>query len=98
MIVVIGGFGWVDPVWLTAWTVRLQVFDYSQLSDYNCTEWLVKNKAANAPIKFEETVIVMINGFIIQLLKVEYKWRVIRVQISCDIVQLIILYRKKKTV
>ena len=24
------------------------------LSDYSCTEWLVKNKAANAPIKFEE--------------------------------------------
>ena len=73
MIVVIGGFGWVDPVWLTASTVRLQVFDYSQLSDYSCTEWLLKNKAANAPIKFEETVIVMINGFIIQLHKVEYK-------------------------
>ena len=61
MIAVIGGFGWVDPVWLTASTVRLQVFDYSQLSDYSCTEWLLKNKAANAPIKFEETVIVMIN-------------------------------------
>ena len=61
MIVVIGGFGWVDPVWLTVSTVRLQVFDYGQLSDYSCTEWLLKNKAANAPIKFEETVIVMIN-------------------------------------
>ena len=30
------------------------------LSDYNCTEWLVKNKAANAPITFEEIVMVMI--------------------------------------
>ena len=73
MIAVIGGFGWVDPVWLTASTVRLQVFDYSQLSDYNCTEWLLKNRAANAPIKFEEIVIVMVNKFIIQLHKVKYK-------------------------
>ena len=24
------------------------------LSDYNCSEWLVKNEAANAPITFEE--------------------------------------------
>ena len=24
------------------------------LYNYNCTEWLVKNKAANAPITFEE--------------------------------------------
>ena len=31
---VIGGFGWVDLVWLVTSTVRLQVFDYSQLSDY----------------------------------------------------------------
>ena len=37
------------------------------LSDYSCAEWLVTNKAANAPIKFEEIIIVMINGFIIQL-------------------------------
>ena len=36
------------------------------LSDYSCTEWLVTNKAANAPIKFEEIIIVMINEFIIQ--------------------------------
>ena len=34
--------------------------DYSQLSDYNCTEWLVKNEAANAPIRIEEFVMVMI--------------------------------------
>ena len=56
----------------------------------------MKNKAAKAPIKFEEVAIVMINGFIIKPHKVEYKLRVNRVQISCDIVQLIILYRKKK--
>ena len=31
---VIGGFSWVDLVWLAASTVRLQVSDYSQLSDY----------------------------------------------------------------
>ena len=58
---VIGGFSWVDLVWLAVLTARLQVFDYNNwlitLSDYNCTEWLVKNKAANVPITFEETVI-----------------------------------------
>ena len=31
-------------------TVRLKVSSYSQLSDYNCTEWSVKNEAASAPI------------------------------------------------
>ena len=31
------------------------------LSDYSSTEWLVKNKAAYAPITFEEIVMVMIN-------------------------------------
>ena len=50
---VIGGFIWVDLVWLAASTVLLQVSDYSQLFDYNCTEWLVKNEAADAPITFE---------------------------------------------
>ena len=30
------------------------------LSDYSSTEWLVKNKAANVPIAFEEIVMVMI--------------------------------------
>ena len=50
---VIGGFSWVDLVWLAASTVWLQVSDYSQLFDYNCTEWLVKNEAADAPITFE---------------------------------------------
>ena len=38
-----------------------QVSDYSQLSDYSWTEWLVKNKAANAPITFEENVMIMIS-------------------------------------
>ena len=40
---VIGGFSWVDLVWLAVLTVRIQVFDYNNwlitLSDYNCTEW-----------------------------------------------------------
>ena len=53
---VIGGFGWMDLVWLTTSTVRLQVSDYSQLSDYSSTEWLAKNKAVNAPIIFEEII------------------------------------------
>ena len=43
-------------------TVRLQVSDYSQLSDYNFTEWLVRNKAANASITFEKIAMVMINS------------------------------------
>ena len=33
------------------------------LFDYNPTQWLVKNKEVNAPIKFEEIVMVMINQF-----------------------------------
>lgn len=33
---------------------------YSQLSDYDYTEWQVKNKAANTPITFEEIAVVMI--------------------------------------
>ena len=56
----IGGFSWMDLVWLAASTVRWQVSDYSQLSDYNWTERLVKNEAADAPITFEEIVMVMI--------------------------------------
>ena len=31
------------------------------LSDYNCIEWLVKYKAADAPITFQEIEMVMIN-------------------------------------
>ena len=58
---VIGGFSLVDPVWLAASTFQLQVSDYSQLSDYNCTEWLVKSEAADAPITFEEIIMVTID-------------------------------------
>ena len=32
------------------------------MSDYSSTEWLVKNNAANAPITFEEILMVMITG------------------------------------
>ena len=48
---------WIKYDWL------LQLSDYrcpiiangpTTLSDYSCTVWFVKNKAANAPIKFEE--------------------------------------------
>ena len=67
---VIGGFSWVDLVWLAASTVRLQVSNYSQLSDYNCIEWLVKNGAADAPITFEEIVMVMITDVISYLVRV----------------------------
>ena len=52
---VIGGFSLMDLVWLAASIVPLQVFEY------NCTEWLVKNEAANAQITFEKIVIIMIN-------------------------------------
>ena len=45
---VIGGFGWVDLVWLVTSTVRLQ-----PTGDYSSTECLMKNKAANAPIMFK---------------------------------------------
>ena len=55
---VIGGFSWVDLVWLAASTVRLQVSNYRQLSNYNCTKWLVKYKAADVPITCEEIVMV----------------------------------------
>ena len=33
--IVIGGVSWEDFKWLAHVTVRLQVSDYSQLSDYN---------------------------------------------------------------
>ena len=41
----------------------IMVSDNSQLpdyTDYNSTNWFVKNKAVNAPITFEEIVMVMI--------------------------------------
>ena len=55
----IGEFSWVHLMWLTDGTS-----DYSQLSDYNPTQWLVNNNVVNAPIKFEEIVIVMIKNVI----------------------------------
>ena len=55
-----GEFSWVHLIWLTDVTS-----DYSQLSDYNPTQWLVnKNVVNNPPIKFEEIVIVMIKNVI----------------------------------
>ena len=63
---VIGGFSWVDLVCLAASTVQLLVPDYSQLSDYSCTEWLVKYKAGDVPITFEEIVMVMITAAVNQ--------------------------------
>ena len=36
------------------------------MSDDDCTEWIVKNEAANAPIIFEEFVVVMINVNILE--------------------------------
>ena len=52
--------------------VRLQVSDYNQLSDYTIqlqptTQWLMKNKAVNAPAKFVEIEKVMINRLILPL-------------------------------
>ena len=41
--------------------VRLQVSNYSELSDYKCTERVVENNAANASITVKETVMGMIN-------------------------------------
>ena len=60
-------------VYLVEWTYYnrlLQLSDYRcsttakcpiTLTDYNCTEWLVIYKTADAPITFEEIVMVMIN-------------------------------------
>ena len=48
--------------WLATSNFRLQVSDNNQLSDYNCTEWLVKYKEADAPITFEQIVMVMIKA------------------------------------
>ena len=69
---VIDGFSWVDLVWLAALTVWLQVYKCPitancpiAMSDYNYAELLVKNKAANAPITFEEIVTVMINTAVV---------------------------------
>ena len=58
---VIGRFSWVDLVWLATSTVREQVSDYSLLPENNCSEWFVNNEAADAPITFEEIVMVKID-------------------------------------
>ena len=50
---------------LAEWTYYdwlLQLFDYSQLSNYNCTERLVKKNTAYAPITFEWIVMVIVSG------------------------------------
>ena len=62
---VIGGSSRVDLVKLYASTLPLQVSDNGQLSVHNYT-WLVKNKAAKAPVTFEEIVMVMINSVVTQ--------------------------------
>ena len=59
---VIDRFSRVDSVWLAASSVRLQVYDYNQLSDYNYTECSVKNIAADAPIIRGEILMVMIQA------------------------------------
>ena len=86
---VIGGFDWKDLVWLAASTVRLQVSDYGQLSDYtvrllHSTEWLVKNKTATAPITFEEIVMVMINVITEQFFRL-LQFRTFIAQLSKDL-------------
>ena len=62
---VIGGLSWVHLISLADGTARFQVSNYSQLSDFNPTQQLVKNKAVNAPIKFEKIVMVMISYVVI---------------------------------
>ena len=46
---------------MAASVVRLQVSNYSELSDYKCKEREVENNAANASITVKETVMGMIN-------------------------------------
>lgn len=52
---VIGGCSWVDLAWLAASTVHYRCLITANcliaLSHYNCTEWLVKNKALNTLTK-----------------------------------------------
>ena len=49
------------PLQLARVTIRLQVSDYSQLSDFNFAKLLEQNTAVYAPITFEEVVIVTIS-------------------------------------
>ena len=45
--------------------VRLQLAVRLQLFDYNCTEWLVIYKAADAPIAFQEILMIRISYIIL---------------------------------
>ena len=69
---VIEEFGWMDLVWLAARTDQLQVSNYSQLSDYNYMELVVKNKAPNALIVCEEMVLVMIRLILWSLVYINF--------------------------
>ena len=57
----IGGFRWNYVKWLAQDIVWLQVYDYSQLSNYNCADKLGQNTVVYAPITFEEIVMIVIN-------------------------------------
>ena len=46
----IDGFSWVDLVWFSDQRCPITTNCPITLSYQNCTEWLVENKAANAPI------------------------------------------------
>ena len=61
----IGRFSWKYLKWLAQEIVRLQVSDYSQLSDYNFADELVQNTAVYAPITFEEIVMIVISTEIV---------------------------------
>ena len=55
---VIGGFSWVHLIWLADVHVTFQ-FHRPISTPHNNNYILVKNKAVNAPIKFEKIVMVM---------------------------------------
>ena len=69
---VIEEFSCMDLVWLAARTDQLQVSDYSQLSDYNYMELVVKNKAPYALIVCEEMVLVMIRLILWSLVYINF--------------------------
>ena len=69
---VIGGFSWMDLVWFAARNDQLQVSNYSQLSDYNYMELIVKNKAPNALITCEEMVLVMTRSILWSLVYINF--------------------------
>ena len=64
---VIGGLSWVHLIWLADVTVRFQVSDYSQLSDFTVRfqPYIIisEKERINAPIKFGKVVMVVgLNG------------------------------------